>query len=73
MLRFVRNEVHFVLGSIVYHFYIYFQIAVGGATIQIVHFFYHGYLEEEKSMIHSFTVTIGIKYLTGMVTSVPPY
>jgi hypothetical protein len=36
-------------------------------------FFYHGYLEEEKSMIHSFTVTFGVKYLTGMVTSVPPY
>jgi hypothetical protein len=24
-------------------------------------------------MIHSFTVTFGEKYLTGMVTSVPPY
>ena len=24
-------------------------------------------------MIHSFTVTFGAKYLTGMVTSVPPY
>ena len=24
-------------------------------------------------MIHSFTVTFGPKYLTGMVTSVPPY
>jgi hypothetical protein len=36
-------------------------------------FFNHGYLEEENSMIHSFTVTFGIKYLTGMVTSVPPY
>jgi hypothetical protein len=24
-------------------------------------------------MIHSFTVTFGVKYLTGMVTSVPPY
>ena len=24
-------------------------------------------------MIHSFTVTLGAKYLTGMVTSVPPY
>ena len=24
-------------------------------------------------MIHSFTVTSGAKYLTGMVTSVPPY
>jgi hypothetical protein len=28
---------------------------VGGANIQIVHFFYHSYLEEEKSMIHSFS------------------
>jgi hypothetical protein len=35
--------------------------------------FDHGYLEEEKSMIHSFTITFGAKYLTGMVTSVPPY
>jgi len=26
---------------------------VGGASIQIVHYFDHGYLEEEKSMIHS--------------------
>jgi hypothetical protein len=33
----------------------------------------HGYLEEEKSMIHSFTVTFAAKYLTGMVTSVPSY
>jgi len=24
-------------------------------------------------MIHSFTVAFGAKYLTGMVTSVPPY
>ena len=24
-------------------------------------------------MMHSFTVTFGEKYLTGMVTSVPPY
>ena len=24
-------------------------------------------------MIHSFTVTLGAKYLTGMITSVPPY
>jgi hypothetical protein len=46
---------------------------VSGANIQIVHLFDHGYLEEEKSMIHSFTVTFGAKYLTGMVTSVPPY
>jgi hypothetical protein len=46
---------------------------VGGASIQIVHYFDHGYLEEEISMIHSFTVTFGAKYLTGMVTSVPPY
>jgi hypothetical protein len=36
-------------------------------------FFYHGYLEEEKSMIHNSTVTFGPKYLTSMVTSVPPY
>ena len=46
---------------------------MGGANIQIVHYFDHGYLKEEKSMIHSFTVTFGAKYLTGMVTSVPPY
>jgi len=52
--------------------YKYF-VAVGGANIQIVHYFDHGYLEEEKSMIHSFTDTFGAKYLTGMVTSVPPY
>ena len=45
---------------------------VGGANIQIVHYFGPGYLEEEKAMIHSFTVTFGAKYLTGMVTSVPP-
>jgi hypothetical protein len=44
-----------------------------GANIQIVHYFDHGYLEEEKSMIHSFTVTFGGTYLTGMVISVPPY
>jgi hypothetical protein len=46
---------------------------VGGANIQIVHYFSHGYLEEEKSMIYSFTVTFGAKYLTGMATSVSPY
>jgi hypothetical protein len=39
---------------------------VGGANIQMVHYFDHGYLEEEKSMIYSFTVTIGENYLTGM-------
>jgi hypothetical protein len=44
---------------------------VGRENIQIVHYFDHGYLEEEKSMIHSFTVTFGAKYLTGMVTNVP--
>jgi hypothetical protein len=49
------------------------NVTLGGANIQIVHFFDHGYLEEEKSMIHSFTVTFGAKYLTDMVTSVPPY
>ena len=42
---------------------------MGGANIQIVHYFDHGYLEEEKSV----SVTFGAKYLTGMVTSVPPY
>jgi len=46
---------------------------VGGASIQIAHYFDHGYFEGEKAMIHSFTVTLGAKYLTGMVTSVPPY
>ena len=46
---------------------------MGGANIQIVPFFNHGYFEEEKSMIHSFTVTFGTTYLTGMVTVVPPY
>jgi hypothetical protein len=45
---------------------------VGGANIQIVHYFGHCYLEEEKSMIHSFTVTFGAKYVIGMVTSIPP-
>ena len=46
---------------------------MGGANIQSVHYFDHGYLEEDKSMINSYTVTFGAKYLTGMVTSVPPY
>ena len=46
---------------------------MGVENIKIVHYFDHGYLEEEKSMIHSFSVTFGAKYLTGMVTSVPPY
>jgi hypothetical protein len=45
------------------------EIAVGRANIQIVHYFGHGYLEEEKSMIHSFTVTFEAKHLTGMVTT----
>jgi hypothetical protein len=45
---------------------------VGGANLQIHHYFVHGYLKEEKSMLHSFTVTFGAKYLTGMVISVPP-
>ena len=47
---------------------------MGGTNIQIVHYFDHeiDYLEEEKSIIHSFTVTFGAKYWTGMVTSVPP-
>ena len=46
---------------------------MGGANLQILHYFDHGYLEEEKSIIHSFTVTFGAKYLTGMVSGVPPY
>jgi hypothetical protein len=45
---------------------------VGGANIQIVHLFDNGYLEEEKSMILSFTVSFGAKDLRGMVTSVSP-
>ena len=44
----------------------------GRTNIQIVHYFGHGYIEEEKSMIHSFTVTFEAKYLTGIVTNVPP-
>jgi hypothetical protein len=52
---------------------IVFNKTVGGAIIQIVHFFDHGYLEEEKSMIQSFTVPFGAKYLTVMVINVPPY
>jgi hypothetical protein len=46
---------------------------VGGANIQIVYYFDHGYLEDKESMIHSFTVNFGAKYFKGMVTSVPPY
>jgi hypothetical protein len=42
------------------------NVAVGRANIQIVHYFEHGYLEEEKLMIQSFTVTFGAKYLTGI-------
>jgi hypothetical protein len=45
---------------------------VDGANIQVVHYFDHGYLEEENSMIHSCTVAFGANYLTGMVTSVSP-
>jgi hypothetical protein len=40
---------------------------VGGANIQIAHYFDHGYLEEEKSMIHSFTVTFGVKFLVTIL------
>ena len=43
---------------------------MGGANIQIVLYFDHDYLEEEKLI--SFTITFEAKYLTGMVTSVPP-
>jgi hypothetical protein len=46
---------------------------VGGENIQIVQYFDHGYLEEDTSMMHSFTVTFGTKHLTGMVTGCPPY
>jgi hypothetical protein len=45
---------------------------MGGTNLQILHYFGHGFLEEEKSKLHSFTVNFGAKYLTGMVTSVPP-
>ena len=47
---------------------------MGGANIQSVHYFGHGYLEEEKSMIYTISqFTFGAKYLTGMVTIIPPY
>ena len=46
---------------------------MGGTNIQIIHYFGHGRLEEEKSMIYSFTVTFGAKYLTDMVTIVHLY
>jgi hypothetical protein len=42
-------------------------------NIQIVYYFDHGYLEVETLMIHSLTVILGAKCLTGIVTSVPPY
>jgi hypothetical protein len=35
---------------------------MGGANIQIVHYFDHSYLEDKESMIHRFTVNIGAKY-----------
>jgi hypothetical protein len=43
----------------------------GRTNIQIVHYFGHGYIEEEKSMIHSFTVTIRAKYLTRSLVFLP--
>ena len=46
---------------------------MGGANIQIVHFFDHGYLEGDNSMTQSSTVTFRAQYLTDMVTSVLPY
>ena len=47
---------------------------MGGANIQIVHFFHHGYLEDENiNDTYSFTITSGAKYLTGMVSSLPSY
>jgi hypothetical protein len=45
---------------------------VGGANVQIVHYFGHSYLEEEK-INDTVSVTFRAKYLTGMVTSVPSY
>jgi hypothetical protein len=40
---------------------------VSGANLQIIHYFGHGYLKDEKSMLHSFTVTFGAKYLTRLI------
>jgi hypothetical protein len=34
-------------------------IGVGVANIQICHYFDHSFLEEEKPMIHSFTINLG--------------
>ena len=48
-------------------------IDVDGANIQIVPFFTTVISRRKKSIIHSVTVTFGANYLTGMVTSVPPY
>ena len=47
--------------------------AVGGARIQIGHYVSRGYLEVDKTTIHSFTITVGAKYVTGTLTNVPPY
>jgi hypothetical protein len=44
---------------------------VGGTNIHIVHYFDHSYLEDDKSMIHGFTVTFGAKYLTAAFVVVP--
>jgi hypothetical protein len=44
---------------------------VGGANIQIVHYFDHGY--QGAKINDTVSVTFGANYLTGMVTSVPPY
>ena len=49
------------------------EIAVGGANVQIVHMLLPRLSRGGKSMIHSFTITFGAKYLTDMVSSVPPY
>ena len=47
------SQCHFVLFLVKPGPWVY--KAVGGANIQIVHYFDHGYLEEEKLMIHSFS------------------
>ena len=46
---------------------------MGEANIQIVHYLDQGYLEEEESMTNIVSqLLLEQKYLTGMVTSVPP-
>ena len=45
---------------------------MGGANIQIVHFFLPR-LSRGGKINNTVSVTFGANYLTGMVTSVPPY